>query len=253
MQRPPPPQRSSSPALFRVVPACNASLFRPGFALDTFFAQLAAGALRPRVLSSAPWLLQLDDFTPMSVAAGMLEQVGRFRTSFVNTPDGYRISSYRNASQWGCVRCGSRSGQSAFATYVDRVHQALGLPHRQSSDLVVLRYGAGGYYRRHHDYLAPRSQPGLWRDRGPRQLTLMLYLSDNDNAAGGATRFYLDGTTKGRVVDVRPRVGRIVLWQNVRSRRLHEREDRTFHEALVLTAGVKYVATTWFHACDPRK
>ena len=169
MQRPPPPQRSSAPALFRVAPACNASLFRPGFALDTFFAQLAAGALRPRVLSSAPWLLQLDDFTPMSVAAGMLEQAGRFRTSFVNTPDGYRISSYRNASQWGCVRCGSRSGQSAFATYVDRVHQALGLPHRQSSDLVVLRYGAGGYYRRHHDYLAPRSQPGLWRDRGPRR------------------------------------------------------------------------------------
>ena len=187
------------------------------------------------------------------MSASLLEQTGRFKPSFVNTPDGYRISTYRNASQWGCVRCGSRGGQSAFAEYVEHVHQALLLPRRQSSDLLVLKYSAGGYYRRHHDFLAARSQPGLWRDRGPRQLTLMLYLTDSEDAAGGATRFYLDGTVKGRVVDVRPRVGRIVLWQNVRSRKLLERDNRTFHEALRLTAGTKYVVTTWYHACDPRR
>jgi prolyl 4-hydroxylase len=230
--------------------ACNASGPFAATTVDAFFSKhAAAGELKPRVLSSAPWLLQLDDFVSRTAVDAMLQQVGRFRTAVVNTAQGYRSTLYRNSSQWGCMRCGKRAEHSAFLPYIDKVVTHLRLPRRQSSDLLVLRYGAGGYYRRHHDYLSPVTQPGLWHDRGPRQLTVMMYLSDSDEDAGGATRFYLQGSSSGQVVDVQPRVGRVLIWQNVRSRRPLEREDRTFHEARLLTAGSKHVVTSWFHAC----
>eukprot|EP00966_Prymnesium_polylepis_P084505 1956556-Prymnesium_polylepis.2 len=85
----------------------------------------------------------------------------------------------------------------------------------------------------------------------------MTYLSDNEENAGGATRFYLGGGSMpwswmlGRKIDVQPRAGRALLWANVDSGRPLEREERTFHEARLLTANTKYVVTTWFHACDP--
>ncbi|KAL1522559.1 hypothetical protein AB1Y20_017544 [Prymnesium parvum] len=230
---------------------CNATLFPAAHSVDAFFSKLAESHLRPVVLSRTPWVLQIDGFIAEDTTHAMIQQAGRFRSSVVNTPSGYRLTSFRNSSQWGCARCGSRPAQSAFAHYVERVSSLLGLPHRQSSDLLLLRYGAGGYYRRHHDFLSPQSQPDLWNHRGPRQLTLMLYLSDNEEAAGGATRFYIQASMRGKRVDVQPRRGRVVVWQNVYGRKPLVRDERTFHEATTLSAGTKYVATTWYHACDP--
>ena len=71
--------------------ACNASGPFAATTVDAFFSKhAAAGELKPRVLSSAPWLLQLDDFVSRTAVDAMLQQVGRFRTAVVNTAHGYR-------------------------------------------------------------------------------------------------------------------------------------------------------------------
>ena len=82
---------------------------------------------------------------------------------------------------------------------------------------------------------------------GLRAFTLLLYL--NDVAAGGETVF-----TKLANVSVAPRKGAAVLWANVDDRDdpLATCDDRTFHEARPIDAGVKQAANIWFHTHDFR-
>jgi hypothetical protein len=58
---------------------------------------------------------------------------------------------------------------------------------------------------------------------------------------GGGTHFPVLNTT------VQPAKGRAVLWTSVLDDDPYERDNRTDHEALDVTAGVKYGANYWLH------
>ena len=115
---------------------------------------------------------------------------------------------------------------------------------RYGDGVNVLRYGDGGFYGYHHDFIPRESMPSSqWQQRGPRVLTFMLYL--NDVRSGGSTSFMKLGH------QVTPKAGRALLWANTLSPQPLMRDGLTSHESLRTRKGVKYVATTWLHAFAP--
>lgn len=65
---------------------------------------------------------------------------------------------------------------------------------------------------------------------------------------GGGTRFtdiYGDDTAVH--IDVHPKKGRALVWPSVLTENPHEREDRTYHEALAVEKGSKFGANAWLH------
>lgn len=70
-------------------------------------------------------------------------------------------------------------------------------------------------------------------------MTFYLYL--NDVEAGGGTEFDKLG------LEVKPKVGRAVLWPSVLNEAPSRKDDRTMHAALPVEAGIKYGANAWFH------
>jgi prolyl 4-hydroxylase len=80
------------------------------------------------------------------------------------------------------------------------------------------------------------------KPQGPRILTVFLYL--NDVQGGGGTHF-------GRLsLTVMPKKGRALIWPSVLDEDPLEWDERTHHEALEVTAGVKYGANAWLHLRD---
>ena len=68
-----------------------------------------------------------------------------------------------------------------------------------------------------------------------------LYLSDVEE--GGGTKF--DGG-----FTVHPKAGRAVWWPATLEAQPFVSDDRTHHEALPVTKGVKYAANFWLHQYD---
>jgi hypothetical protein len=75
---------------------------------------------------------------------------------------------------------------------------------------------------------------------GARILTVFLYL--NDVQEGGGTHF------NDLEMTVMPKRGRAVLWPSVLDEAPMAIDERTFHEAMEVTAGNKYGANVWFHS-----
>jgi prolyl 4-hydroxylase len=124
---------------------------------------------------------------------------------------------------------------------MERLSNLTGIPVNNSEALQLLKYEEGQFYKSHHDYIATHRE----RQQGVRILTFYLYL--NDVADGGGTLFNdLDGLT------VTPKLGRAVLWPSVWDDQPHEKDNRTKHEALPVTKGIKYGANAWFHQYDFR-
>lgn len=73
-------------------------------------------------------------------------------------------------------------------------------------------------------------------------LTVFLYL--NDVEEGGGTHFSRLGIT------VMPKRGRAVIWPSVLDEDPTDWDERTHHEALPVTAGIKYGANAWIHLRD---
>lgn len=58
---------------------------------------------------------------------------------------------------------------------------------------------------------------------------------------GGETRFsYLD-------INVKPKLGRVLVWSNILDEDPAEEDVEARHEALPVIKGQKYGATAWFH------
>lgn len=130
-------------------------------------------------------------------------------------------------------------GDPAVANVTARAAAVVGLDASHAEPLQILKYAVGKKYGAHADCLAEQVQMPC----GLRAYTMLLYL--NDVAGGGATRF----TELG--LSVTPRKGTAILWGNVDDADpLRTCDDRTYHEALPVTAGVKYAANVWLHTRD---
>lgn len=113
---------------------------------------------------------------------------------------------------------------------------------RNSKGFSILRYEAGGFYKRHHDFVLEATDPALWKLCGPRVFTFMVYVTDV--GAGGETDFFHLG------VRVKPKLGRALLWTNTFVDQPLVKDERSAHEALVVREGVKLTATEWLHECS---
>ena len=115
---------------------------------------------------------------------------------------------------------------------------ALWIPPPTAEHLQLLRYEVGQFYRQHHDQISPVDS--AW---GPRLYTFFMYLSDVEE--GGETVFTRLGN-----VSVSPRKGDAILWPSVLSDDPTETDERTYHEAMPVTKGLKYAANFWTHMYD---
>jgi len=73
-------------------------------------------------------------------------------------------------------------------------------------------------------------------------LTFFLYLSDVEE--GGETTFNKLG------LEVKPKLGRALVWPSVRDDEPDFWDDRTYHEAMPVIKGKKYAANHWIHLND---
>jgi len=111
-----------------------------------------------------------------------------------------------------------------------------GIPMDNAEPMQVLRYETGQYYRVHHDQNSPRSS--AW---GPRMFTVFMYIGDHNSYTGGETHFPRLNIT------IPAKKGAACVWTSVLDSDPYQRDDRTDHESLPVTSGVKFGVNYWIH------
>ena len=208
------------------------------------------GHLGPTVLSRDPWVLSFDHFlSGEEVDALLKHSEGRFERS---TASGGRKddefvplkSDIRTSWTTWCDTPACLEDPTVRKIY-DRVSNVTRVPGDNFEYMQLLRYlpcpHAGHpdcqFYKRHHDTIPELAtmQPG------PRVYTFFLYLSDVEE--GGGTKF--DGG-----FTVQPAKGKALFWPATKDAEPFVSDDRTHHEALPVTKGIKYAANFWLHQHD---
>ena len=122
----------------------------------------------------------------------------------------------------------------------ERLAAVMNGPAQNSEGLQVLRYGPGGQYPPHYDFLVP-SNPASARSlerSGQRISTLIVYL--NDVIEGGETVFPEAG------LSVVPRRGNGLYFEYANSRM--QVDLRSAHGGAPVVQGEKWIVTKWMRA-----
>ena len=120
----------------------------------------------------------------------------------------------------------------------NRIDTIIGLPPSQGELLQGQRYEVGQEYKVHGDYFPGTVHywPKMRDTGGQRVWTAMIYLCDVEE--GGETTFPRLG------LSVPPRRGTLLVWNNMSADGSPNGE--TYHAALPVVRGRKYVLTRWF-------
>jgi prolyl 4-hydroxylase len=122
---------------------------------------------------------------------------------------------------------------TAILPLLHRAAMLLGLPASHVETVYVTRYQENQYYKAHQDFF-----PGF---DGDRIYTVLIYLNDLEEAAGGGTVF------EKLNIGIRPKLGRAVIWTNTNPD--GSKHSETVHEALPVAPGhEKWVIQLWFRA-----
>jgi prolyl 4-hydroxylase len=122
----------------------------------------------------------------------------------------------------------------------ERISALMNSPVENGEGLQVLRYGPGGEYPPHFDFLGASSSWGaesIGRS-GQRVSTLIIYL--NDVAEGGETVFPVAG------LSVCPRRGNAVYFEYTNSRQ--QVDLRSLHGGAPVRRGEKWIVTKWMRS-----
>jgi prolyl 4-hydroxylase len=204
-------------------------------------------------LHNGPWIISIDNFITDEECNRLIElgSIEGYDSSglseedeiteeelvgVIDEEDKYRTST----NAW----CQHACYQDPIAWQViSKIESLTGIPDSYHEFMQLVRYTPGQYYKSHHD----SSGDDAYTPEGPRILTVFLYL--NDVEEGGETRFNdLAGDESNVVLDVHPRKGTALIWPSMLSESPNDKlDDRTFHEAMEVTKGVKYGANTWLH------
>lgn len=201
---------------------------------------LSLANVKTEVISRDPWILLFPNFLSeeeiqyfaSKEARGMeweaaanlgdLDEHGR-HTAIVS-------SSRKTSVAW----CGPNCANHPITRQVRRrFSELIRISPVYFEGMQFLKYEVGDYYDKHYD--SSRSEHGGKH----RVYTFLLYLNDVDS--GGETEF--------PAIDIRikPRRGSVVLWPSVENHDPWTSDERAFHAALPLKAGVKYSINTWIH------
>ena len=189
------------------------------------------------VLSSpatdGPWILTIDDFLSAEESDAVRDAGSESGTEWARSQAGDGVQAARTSSTaW----CKGRCLQNwAVRNVEQRVSNLMnGIPMENAEPMQVLRYEEGQFYKQHHDQNSPRAS--AW---GPRMFTVFMYIGDG--YAGGETHFPKLNIT------VPSGKGRACVWTSVLDSDPFQRDDRTDHESLPVTSGVKYGVNYWIH------
>lgn len=196
--------------------------------------------------SLPPWVVTFDNFlTPheCQVLIDLGYKYGYKRSrdvgaqNFDGTFEGVESKGRTSENAWCSQHEGCRQ-HDVVQNVMNRMGAVMGIAPENSEDLQLLKYEVGQFYNAHHDYIPHQVE----RQCGPRILTFFLYLSDVED--GGGTDFPKLG------IEVKPKVGRALLWPSVLNSRPMEQDHRTTHAALPVKAGTKFAANGWIHMYD---
>lgn len=212
---------------------------------DPTFAHYDPQIIKPKSYNTKetpPWILVLDNFLPTHQETLRHLQSDEIQKGFALSAlsGGKSNANYRRSESYNCANtCLEEDWVSAI---VKGMEDVTGLSMTNAEDITFTHYGVSGKYGKHHDYTLEVTNPPMWRNCGPRVLTFLVYL--NPVERGGATSFFHLDTA------IEPKPGRALVFVNVLRQRPFEKDERTAHEALVVEAGEKYIAQTWFHQYD---
>ena len=207
--------------------------------------------LEPLAISREPWVMSFERFlSDEEVEALLAHAEGRYERStasggrkddeFIPLQSDIRTSWTTWCDTPTCL------ADPIIQRIYNKVANVTRVPPENFEYLQLLRYKSCEharaadcqFYRRHHDTIPELTamQPG------PRVYTFFLYLSDVEE--GGGTRF------DGEIGTVYPAKGKALWWPATKEAEPFVSDDRTHHEALPVTKGVKYSANFWLHQYD---
>jgi 2OG-Fe(II) oxygenase superfamily/ShK domain-like len=241
-----------------------------------------------------PWIIQLDNFLSEEEANSMIElghKIGYARSNQVGDLDEFgkntdHVTAHRTSRNAWCDTDECMDHEVVQRLY-DRIYNLTSIDGDHSEAIQLLQYTPGQYYRTHNDYIDYE----IHRQQGVRILTIFAYLntmpeyiptedeikveSDDDDDDFDDEKIISDenieSTARAKYtisqhqnnggtnfpnlnVTVRPKLGRVIMWTNVLNDYPNHIDDRTDHQALVVTHGTKYGANFWFHqrafTCD---
>lgn len=126
-----------------------------------------------------------------------------------------------------------------------RMADWLGVPMARTEHQSLLRYLPGQEYRPHYDYLNPGTYGNFPEAGRPGQRIHTIFVFLDGVEGGGETEFPRLG------LRIKPARGRLVHFINLDGE--GKGDPRTLHSGVSVTAGVKYLATTWTRERDFRQ
>ena len=187
----------------------------------------------PVVHSRSPWVVSFETFLSAEEAERIIQVGGK---GWQRSMAGDGVQAVRTSSTAWCDYH-SCQRDPVLARVRARIANLTLVPERNAEHLQVLKYDTGQFYKTHHDQNSPLTS--AW---GPRMYTFFMYL--NDGEGGGETHF------PRLNISVKPKRGRALLWPSVLDHDPRERDDRTEHEAVTVSKGVKFAANYWLHMYD---
>ena len=205
---------------------------------------------------NGPWILKIDNFITDEECDRLIQLGGieEYEPSGLAEEDRLTDEEWEDALK---KENRPRTSSNAWCQYecyedplakrvISKIEKLTGIPDNYQEWLQLVKYVPGQYYKMHHD----NGYETMRGPQGPRLLTVFIYL--NDVEEGGATRFNDIFGDKTMVhMDVLPRKGSALIWPSVLSEFPNDTYDkRTFHEAMMVTKGVKFGANAWLHLRD---
>lgn len=205
---------------------------------------------------NGPWILKIDNFITDEECDRLIQMGGieEYKPSGLAEEDNLTDEEWEDALK---KENRPRTSTNAWCQYecyedpiakrvISKIEKLTGIPDNYQEWLQLVKYLPGQYYKMHHD----NGEETMSGPQGPRLLTVFIYL--NDVEEGGATRFNdIFGDKTMVQMDVFPRKGTALVWPSVLSEFPNDVYDkRTYHEAMMVTKGVKYGANAWLHLRD---
>ena len=193
------------------------------------------------VVSMMPRAFMISDFLSDHEIATIINLANpRMGISHVGGRDqGTITSKTRTSTNAWLARHSSPEVNSVYLRVADLLNIDEDLLHhnKNAEDMQVVHYEVGQKYDPHHDW-------GIGADEKSRVLTLLIYLTDQeDSEAGGETAFAKGVGRTGQGFKVHPRKGAAVLFYNLLED--GNGDDRSMHAALAVNKGAKYAANIW--------
>lgn len=188
---------------------------------------------------NGPWVVSLDNFLS-DVECDRLIELGDKSNYDASEHEAEELDDRTPINTWCKSKCYE---DPVMENIIERMSVVTGIPQANSEYLQMLKYTAGQEYEEYNLY--DLSEASYEQMPGPTIVTVYLFL--NDVKEGGETHFVdMSGQGANLSLNIKPKKGTALIWPSVHNNPL-VLEERTLHEFLPVTKGVKYAVKASFH------